>query len=145
MQEVSLLRLGLLRTGYLLLVVGLGLTIWPEILDPAAQWAPMRGVVVCMLGALCALSVLGLRNPLQMLPVLFFEMTWKALWLLRVALPAWQAGRMDAAMGELVFACSIAVVFPLVIPWGYVWREYVARKGDPWWRRDVSRVAVGSA
>ncbi len=145
MTEVSFIRLGFLRAGYLLLVVGVGLTVWPEILDPAAHWEAMRGVVVCMLGALCALSVLGLRNPLRMLPVLFFEMAWKALWLLRVALPAWQAGRMNAAMGDLVFACSIAVVFPLVIPWAYVWREYVARKGDPWWRHARSPLRVGSA
>jgi hypothetical protein len=93
MNDVSTLRLYLLRAGYLLLVVGLGSTIWPAILDQTT-WELMRGVVVSMLGAMSLLAVLGIRYPLQMLPLLFFELTWKSIWLLRVALPLWSA---DAA------------------------------------------------
>jgi hypothetical protein len=53
------------------------------------------GVKVCMLFALSVLSILGLRYPLQMLPVLFWEFTWKASWLLAVALPHWRRGAME--------------------------------------------------
>jgi hypothetical protein len=86
MNEVSLLRLYLLRAGYLLLVVGLGLTVWPSILNLGKSWELMHGVVVSMLGAMAVLALLGLRYPLQMLPLLFFEVVWKGIWLLRVAL-----------------------------------------------------------
>ena len=132
MTEISLLRLNLLRAGYLLLVVGLGSTIWPAILDPASHWELTHGVVVCMLGALSALSVLGLRYPLQMLPLLLFEVTWKSIWLVRIAWPLWSANRLDAATEEMAFECSLAAIFLVVIPWPYVVRHYLSVPGDPW-------------
>ena len=135
MKDVSLFRLYLLRAGYLLLVVGLGLTVWPAILTHAKPWELMHGVVVCMLGALSALALLGLRYPLQMLPLLFFEVAWKALWLLRVALPLWTAHRMDADTAETAYECLLAVIFLAIIPWPYVFETYVRKAGDAWGRR----------
>jgi hypothetical protein len=118
-------RLHMLRAGYLLLVVGLGAAIWPELLHHPQPWAPMRGVVVSMLAAMSALAVLGLRYPLQMLPLLFFEIAWKSIWLLAVAAPAWAAHRMDAATAELAGECLIALVFLIVIPWDHVFETFV--------------------
>ena len=138
MIRTSVFRLNLLRAGYLLLVVGLGSAIWPELLDPADSWGLARGEVMCMLGALSALSMLGLRYPLQMLPLLFFELAWKSIWLLRVAWPAWTAHRLDAAAAETAFECSIAAVFLVVIPWSRVWSDYVMKPADPWRRRAAS-------
>ncbi|HEY2482906.1 MAG TPA: hypothetical protein VGI30_12025 [Caulobacteraceae bacterium] len=132
MTEVSTLRLYLLRASYLLLVVGLGLTIWPLILHHAPTWERMHSVAACLLGALSALSVLGLRYPLRMLPLLLFEVAWKAIWLAAVALPLWLAHRMDAATTETAFECLMAAIFLFVIPWGYVYRTYVTAAGDPW-------------
>jgi hypothetical protein len=59
MTEVSTFRRYLLRAGYLLLVVGLGSTIWPAILDNTTTWELQRGVVVSMLGAMSVLAVLA--------------------------------------------------------------------------------------
>lgn len=133
--EVSIVRLYLLRAGYLLLAVGLGLTVWPSILDTTKSWELMHGVVASMLGAMGILALLGLRYPLQMLPLLFFELTWKAIWLLRIALPLWLGHRLDAAAAENVFECSIAVVYLVVIPWPYVFNTYVTNSGAPWMTR----------
>jgi hypothetical protein len=135
MGEVSLFRLNLLRAGYLLLVVGLGLTVWPSILNLAKSWELMQGVVVAMLGAMGLLALLGLRYPLAMLPLLFFEVIWKAIWLLRVALPLWNSHRMDAATTETAYECLLAVIFLIIIPWPYVFANYVRKSGDPWLRR----------
>ena len=135
MAEISLIRLYLLRASYLVLAVGLGLTIWPAILVPSGEWRLMNSVVASMLGALSLLAVFGLRFPLQMLPLLFFEMTWKAIWLVAIALPLWTADRLDAAFVQTVVECAPAVVFAIVIPWPYVYRTYVTKVGDPWRRR----------
>jgi hypothetical protein len=132
MTEVSTLRLYLLRACYLLLVVGLGLTIWPLILHHAPNWERMHSVAACLLGALCVLSVLGLRYPLRMLPLLLFEAAWKAIWLSAVALPLWLAHRMDAATTETAIECLMAAIFLVIIPWGYVYRTYLTATGDPW-------------
>ena len=135
MTNVSTFRLYLLRAGYLLLVVGLGATIWPAMVDGSTTWELMRGVVVSMLGALSLLAVLGIRYPLQMLPLLFFELTWKSIWLLRVALPLWSTDQMDARTWEMAMECLIAVIFLVVIPWPYVFQHYVKRDADAWGTR----------
>jgi hypothetical protein len=136
MTGLSPFRLNLLRTGYIILIVGLGTTIWPSILDPARSWALMNGVVVSMLGAMSALAVLGIRYPLAMLPLLFFEMGWKAIWLLRVALPLWSGNRLDPATTETLYECLLIIVFPIIIPWPYVFDNYFRKPGDAWRRRD---------
>src|SRR5439155_22850064 len=84
--EVSLARLYVLRATYLLLVVGLGATIVPALIDHA----PMaRGVIPSLLGGVWLLAFVGLRYPLQMLPLLMFAFAWKTIWLLAFGLPQW--------------------------------------------------------
>ena len=56
------------------------------------------------------LSVLGLRYPLQMLPLLLWELVWKTIWLIVVAAPLWSAGSMDEATRSTAFAVLWVVV-----------------------------------
>lgn len=132
MPEVSVFRLYLLRAMYLFMVVGLGTQIWPLIFDHALSWPLMNGVVCSMLGAVSILAAIGLRYPLQMLPVLFFEMIWKSIWLIAIALPLWLADQIDAKTQQTLFDCIPAIVIPFVVPWGYVYRSYVLKAGDRW-------------
>ena len=132
MIRVPVWRLHGLRAGYLLLVVGLGSSVWPAILHHDTPWSLSGGVVKCVLGAMSALAVLGLRHPLKMLPLLFFELAWKAIWLLVVAAPLWSAHRMDPDTLETAYECLMAVVFVLVVPWRYVFSQYVMASGDRW-------------
>ena len=136
--EVSLLRLYLLRAAYLLLVVGLGSLIVPEILSHALA---SRGVIPSLLGAVWLLAFLGLRYPLQMLPLLMFEFAWKLIWMVAYGLPQWSAGQAPPTFGEDFASIGFGVVLmPLVIPWGYVYRRYVKQSGERW--RAVPRVAA---
>ena len=132
MTEVSLFRLYLLRAAYLLVAAGLAATMWPAILSHDPSWPLMNGVVACMLGAVCLLAALRLRYPLQMLPVLLFELLWKAIWLLAVALPRWSAGAIDARTAETVRDCLLGLVLVPVIPWPWVIAHYLRRPGERW-------------
>lgn len=133
--NVSLTRLYVLRSTYLFVAVGLAFAIWPNIISHAATWPLMNGVVACLLGAVSLGALLGLRYPLQMLPVLLFELVWKLLWLGAVALPLWAGGQMDARTMQTVWECLLGVgLVPLVVPWGYVVDHYVRRPGDRWGR-----------
>jgi len=31
------------------------------------------------------------------------------------------------------FCLSMSVIFLFVVPWDYVWRNFVAARGDRWW------------
>jgi hypothetical protein len=86
--EYSTLRLYLLRAMYLLLAVGLGLTIWPGILAPGNA-SHMGSVVRSMLGALALMALWGVRYPVKMLPLLLFELTWKVIWVVAFGLGPW--------------------------------------------------------
>jgi hypothetical protein len=132
MIQVSLFRLYALRATYLLLVVGLGIGIWPGIIHHTKPWGLMQGVVNCVLAAVSALAILGLRYPLLMLPLLLFELVWKSIWLLVVAVPLWSVHGMDANTWETAAACLMGVIFPIVIPWRYVFANYLAKPGDRW-------------
>jgi hypothetical protein len=134
--EVSLFQLYLLRAAYLLLVVGLGLSVWPALIQ-RAPWAltlcPWNGVGNSLLAALSLLAILGLRYPLKMLPLLLFEVAWKSIWLVGVALPMWAShSRIDADMAQTIRACLMAIVFPIVIPWRYVLSNFAHQAGDRW-------------
>ena len=128
--EVSLTRLYMLRATYLLIVVGLGSEIWPQIFDHPLS---MHRATSSLLAGVSAMAVLGLRYPLRMLPLLLFELFWKSTWLLAIALPLWRVGQIDADTMESVKACLMGVViFPIVIPWSYVFANYVKAEGDRW-------------
>lgn len=132
MNEVSLVRLYMLRAVYLIIAVGLGLVIWPGVIHHDKPWSLMGGVVNCMLAAFGALCALGVRYPLQMLPVLLWELAWKIIWMLVVALPAWRAGAMDAGTVEVFSQCVAVVIIPIAMPWGYVVKKYLQQSGDRW-------------
>lgn len=130
--QVSLARLYVLRATYLLLVVGLGAMIVPDILSHTLL---SRGVIASLLGALSALAFLGLRYPLEMLPLLLFEFAWKLIWTLGYGLPQWSAGQLPPTFAEdSVNIVAGVILMPFVIPWGYVWRHYVKRPGARWGR-----------
>jgi hypothetical protein len=145
MTDVSLSRLYLLRAMYLFIVVGFGAFIWPGILHHQGPWELMQGVVNCMLIAFWSLALVGLRYPLQLLPVLMWEFVWKLVWMLTVALPAWLGGGMDEGMQANAFACAFALLIPFVMPWRYLFAHYVRKPGDRWTAGPMRAPAIGGA
>lgn len=129
-EEVPLWRLYLLRANYLLwAVAGLFLAL-PPLLDPEPA---ARGMVDSMFGGLWVMGVLGVRYPLQMLPIFLFEFAWKTIWLLAFGLPQWLSGTGSPRLGEDLIAIGNGpILFGLIIPWGYVWRRYVRQPAERW-------------
>ncbi|MEA3012889.1 MAG: hypothetical protein QOD42_1434 [Sphingomonadales bacterium] len=128
--KVSLIRLYVLRAAYLLLIVGLGGLIVPQIVShPISD----RGIIAALLGGIWLLAFIGLLHPLRMLPLLMFEFAWKVIWVLAYGLPSWSAGQLTPVTSEDLTNTLVGVVLmPLVIPWGYVWRRYVRQPGARW-------------
>jgi len=118
-----------MRLLYLLNFVLLGLDVWPGIINHVGAWDPVRGVAFSFWAALSALSGLGLRYPIKMLPLLLLQLFYKAVWLIAVALPMRSAVRST----DLAKAMVIGVVLDLiVILWPYVLANFVTKPGDRW-------------
>src|SRR4051812_42003586 len=100
MNDVSTLRLYLLRALYLLIFIGQGAIQWPLLIAGASAVPFWRGVGAAMLGAMALVAGLGVRYPLQMLPLLLFEFAWKLIWVLAILLPKWLGHDMDASTTE---------------------------------------------
>jgi hypothetical protein len=135
---VSTFRLYLLRATYLMVFVFLTTQIWPAIFNHTKPWSLMHGVACCLLAAMAPLMALGLRYPVKMVPILMFELTWKSIWLIAIGLPLWTAHHVDADTLETIKACGMGVIlFPIVIPWRYVFEMYLKAPGDRWGFGDV--------
>jgi hypothetical protein len=128
-EGLSLLRLYVLRLMYVLNFALLGSDVWPAIVSHQKQWEPVPGVAYSFWGALSALSALGIRYPVAMLPLLFLQLVYKAVWLLAVARPLGFAG--TAKEMTAVFAVGL-VLDIIAIPWVYVFKRFVMGPGDRW-------------
>ena len=142
MSEVSTFRLYLLRAMYVFMFVGLASVKWPGIFNPPPGLSNTGSVVGSVLLAISLLAVLGIRYPLKMLPLLFFEFLWKAIWVVGWGLPPLLAQQLSPEAQETLTSCLVGVVLvPLVMPWSYVFKQYVKAPGDSWGKR----VTVSSA
>jgi hypothetical protein len=129
--RLTVRRLNVMRSGYAFMGLGLAVVKWPLLRD-VGSLPVMEGVVTCLLTAMCLLAFLGLRYPVRMLPILLFEVAWKAIWIAAAGVPHLASNDMDAATREVLVNCSLVVLIAAVIPWGYAWRQYVRTPGNAW-------------
>jgi hypothetical protein len=130
--ELSLIRLYTLRVAYFVMAAGLGTFIWPAVIHHSNELAIAKGAQLALLAGLGATAALGLRYPVKMLPILLFEMVWKVIYLIAFAWPLWSAHQVTAAVAEDIKAVAMVVIFVPLIPWRYVFAQYVMRRGDRW-------------
>jgi hypothetical protein len=127
--EVPLWRLYVLRAMYLVMAVGLGAMILPEIFDHEMT---SRGVLPSLFAGLWVLALFGLRYPLAMLPMLLFELVWKAIWMAAYGLPQWLSGQRPPTFADDFFNIAFGAVLLVVIPWGHVWKCYIRQPAERW-------------
>ena len=129
------LRLYVLRATYLMIFLFLTTQILPQVITRGTQYPHMSGVARALLGALGLLALLGIRYPIKMLPILLFELTWKAIWVLAIGLPLRIANQLDPGQAQTFIDCTFGVVLCLlVIPWPHVIDTYFRAPGDRWGR-----------
>lgn len=122
---VRRINIYLLRALYALMFFALGQTTWTEILTHQGPWDPDKAVTWCVWTGFSAMAGIGMFHPLKMLPILLLEIFYKLLWLVLVAYPLWAEGTLAGSPAEgitWVFFPVLLVV--LIIPWGYVVKQY---------------------
>ena len=129
---VAIWRINVLRFLFLLMALVMGSVVWRQVLFESADWEWNRGLAKSMLAALALLSLLGVRYPLQMLPLMLYEIAWKTTWLLFIALRAWLNGKWNTNIEALFHDCIGIIVAYFIVPWRYVWQRYFAQPAEPW-------------
>jgi len=132
LSEISLFRLYTLRVCYFVMAAGLGVYIWPVVIHHTSELAIGQGIRFSLLAGLGATAALGLRYPVRMLPILLFELIWKAIYLIAFARPLWSAHQITEAAAEDIRAVLMVVIFIPLIPWRYVFAQYLVKRGDRW-------------
>ena len=128
-EDVSLFRLYLLRCIYLLEALMLGGSVWPDLVRHLGWSDPLQGVAPSFWAALSLLSLLGVRHPLKMLPLLLTQFTYKLIWMVWVWLPLHAAGGSTYLTKPMLMG---AMLEPFIIPWPYLFRAYVVNAGERW-------------
>ena len=115
-----------LRLFYLLMLVFVAPTAWRVLLTHEGPWVPLAAVAWAVWATYPVLALFGLLQPLRWLPILFFAIGYKTVWLAFVAVPLWRAGTMEGSSAQPIAESFLALpLLALVIPWGYAWRTYV--------------------
>jgi len=125
-----------LRLFYLLMLVFVTPTAWQVLLSHSGAWDPLQAVAWTVWATYPALGFFGLFRPLRWLPIMFFTIGYKAIWLALVAYPMWRAGTLAGSQTEAIAQSFLALpLLVLVVPWGYAYRTYVG------WPRMVAPAA----
>lgn len=115
----------LLRVLYLLMFVGVAIPTIGDLLRHQGPWDHVRAIAFCVWVAYPTLSLLGLINPLRMLPLVVFMLFYKTLWLAVVAYPLWSADQLAGSPAEAMAGVfSWVWVVYLIVPWGHVFRSW---------------------
>jgi hypothetical protein len=124
-EGVYKINIYLLRLLYLLMIVFVGSDSWTTIVTHKGPWDHLQAVAFCVWAAYSTLSVLGLINPLKMLPIILFEIFYKSIWLIIVAYPLWAKHQLIGSPAEQLTYAFLWLPLPLVaVPWGYAFRTY---------------------
>ncbi|MDK1287561.1 hypothetical protein [Pseudoalteromonas umbrosa] len=124
-----------LRLIFAAMVIVLGSKQLNYILEGAFEWERWRGLGHSMLFALALFAIGGVFRPLTFLPIMLYEIVWKLVWLIVVALPPFLAGQdVPNIVNATASIIGIAVLMVL-IPWRYVWWAYFTQPIEPWRRK----------
>ena len=115
-----------LRVFYVLMPLFVGTWAWRTLFAHHGPWDPVRAIAFCVWAAYPTLSILGILNPLRMLPLFLFMLSYKTIWLAAVAFPLWSAGALwGTPTGDMAKDFLGLPIGFLVVPWGYVFRHFV--------------------
>ena len=118
-----------MRLIYILMFFSLGKDVWGYILSYSGGWDEYEAVAWSVWAAFSVLALLGIFRTVEMMPILLLEILYKAIWLILVAYPLWQANDLvGSGLEEIVFSFLLVVLPILAVPWGYVFKRYILGK-----------------
>lgn len=120
----------MLRLNYFLAAAVVGTWAWGALLRHQGPWDQYKSVMICVWAAYPTLMAIGLIRPLRMLPIMFFMIAYKTLWLTLVAYPMWQAGTLTPSAVAMAKDFLWLPLGLIAIPWGYSFRTFVLPRSN---------------
>ena len=118
----------LLRLVYFLTAFAVGSEVWTHIFTYAGPWDHVKAVAFCAWAAYSALSILGLVNPLRMLPIIMFIIFYKTIWLILIAYPLWSSDKLAGSPAEQMTYTFLWIPLAIVaMPWRYFFTHFVLK------------------
>ena len=125
-EGVRPINIYLLRVMYFLMAALVATSTWRTLFTHEGPWDNYRAMSVCVWTAYTTLAFFGLFRPLKWLPIMIFMIFYKTLWLIVVAYPLWRANELAGTPAlEMAQAFSPAPFLILIVPWKYVFQNYV--------------------
>jgi hypothetical protein len=62
---------------------------------------------------------------------MLYEIAWKAVWMLGIALPAWMTDKWTAGIASVFTDCVGILIALFIVPWNYVWARYIRQPMEP--------------
>ncbi len=116
----------LMKTFYAFVFLVFGYQMWSSIITETELLDPLEAVAYSFWAAYAALMGFGIRYPLKMIPLLLLQLFYKTLWLVIAYLPLKAAGSLNDTALELYNANGMGALLDIiVVPWGYVYRNYI--------------------
>lgn len=131
---IAMWRVNALRILFLLMAFFMGSMLWAQLIFGFADLDAMDGVATALLAALSLLSLLGIRYPIKMLPLMLFEMAWKTVWLIFIAARSWLADSWSPELENVFYQCIGIVIVFVIMPWRHVWATYFTPPMEPLFR-----------
>ena len=137
-EDLSKIRLYALRFFYLFNAIVIGFGAWPELISQVRlinqekPWDFMYGIAFSLYAGFSLMMLWGIRLPLKMLPLLVLQILYKTIWLVVVGGAIWSTGRLNPeVIGTIEFFAFIVVLDVVIIPWQYIFGNYVRAMPAP--------------
>ena len=125
-EGVRPINIYLLRILNFLMFALMSIDAWKVVFFHEGQLEKYRAMAICVWAAYGTLGFFGLFKPLKWLPIVLFMIFYKTLWLIVVSLPLWKTNQLEGSPAEELTYIFIAAPFMLlIIPWKYVFQNYL--------------------
>ena len=122
--QPAFVKLLFMRLLYLLNFVSLAFDNWAIIIKGDGDLSTLEGVAISFWASFALLSLVGIRHPLKLLPILLLQLLYKSLWIIGIYWPAFQKEMVPESTTEFFYICIAGIVLNiLIIPWKYFYQE----------------------
>lgn len=120
MSQVGKVRLLLLRVFYFLVGGSFVFLAGFDSLYNQINIGILKNIIQSVLFSVALLALIGVFQPLKMLPLLLFSVFWKFILLVAFVIPSYFGGGLDAGLKHMLLPLLIGFLITLiVIPWKY--------------------------